>query len=600
MVLSCREKVTCGGCDNWVSFSTQKKYGGDYLRNFPFYKPDSVIKRLQTELPIEWCGKAVESVYYRLPANMPDYQVLAYLDKFDTAFPNDSVRAFTQMMRGHISIEHVQYDSARLFLNDAYVLSVKNNRLLRASDAQFNLARILVKQGNYPEGIRILLECYSLREPRNTNDGSLEEVMLALGQAYRFYEKYEDAQEWDSKLWQLSDTKIADKSVRARVAMSMATNYIHLSALDSAKIMIDTSFALVKGLKSDAYYNVRYFIRGEVNRAFGNCARATDDYWRAKRERPYLEDVMLLSRFNKGLADNYQCLGKTDSAIFFYKQALHTPDTVSQVKIYAELAHIYQQKNNLNEALAAERKSEQLKIRMITVDKERKLERIKVTKEDEARIAKAEYERQKSSFLLYGSVLLSLLLTSIAVFVIRYQRGKQRLLQTQNELAMVKAEVQAKAIVEQEAAITQTTALLALKNSLIENLQQRIQAQTDSQPPDLTADKALTRHREATEAKKNEPFNNLRILTNEDWITFRQQFDDRFPGFNLKLKTLFPKISAADTRLFLLLKIGFNNTQIAEALGISAASVYTSRYRLRKKLGLENTDESLPLFIHEF
>ncbi len=592
---------------DWNDFATQKKYGGDYLRDFPFGSPDSVVRRLQTDLPPEWRSKAVEYVYYRLPATMPDYQILTYLDKFDAAFPNDSVRAFTQLMRGHISVEHVQYDSARLFLHDSYALSIKNNRLLRASDAQFNLAEILVKEGNYPEGIRILLECYSIREPLKLTDGGLEEVMLALGRSYRFYENYAAAKEWDKKVWKLSANDKLRRGTSARAAMCLASDYLNLQQLDSAKMMIDTSFALAANANIDAYTNIRFYTRAEISRALGKCAAAMTDYRSAINQRLHLEDAMFRSRFNRGLADNYLCLGKTDSAILFYTKALVTPDTVSQVKIYAQLANIYEKKQDFAQALDYERISKRLKNRMITVDKERRLERLRVIKETEAQVQKAEYARQRANFLLYGMFIICFVILVLAFFVVRYLREKQYLLQTKSELAEVREELQARALMKAEVtltsqaeAISQAAQLLALKNNLIENLQQRIQQQTDQEIADANSSEVLEAGRARKEIDKLLKFNNLRLLTDAEWLTFKKQFDDQFPAFNAKLRALFPKLSASDTRLFLLLKIGFDNHQIAETLGISAPSVYTSRYRLRKKLDLENTEESLIIFITNF
>lgn len=58
----------------------------------------------------------------------------------------------------------------------------------------------------------------------------------------------------------------------------------------------------------------------------------------------------------------------------------------------------------------------------------------------------------------------------------------------------------------------------------------------------------------------------------------------------VKLKHQFPEITTADTNLISLLYEGFNSKEIASALNISANSVNTKRYRLRKKLKLENDD----------
>ncbi len=83
----------------------------------------------------------------------------------------------------------------------------------------------------------------------------------------------------------------------------------------------------------------------------------------------------------------------------------------------------------------------------------------------------------------------------------------------------------------------------------------------------------------------------MKILTESDWVMFREIFEQAFPNFGLRLKTAFPDLSASDTRFFMMLKLGFESREIAEELGISTDSVWKGRYRLRKKLGkVENAE----------
>lgn len=80
---------------------------------------------------------------------------------------------------------------------------------------------------------------------------------------------------------------------------------------------------------------------------------------------------------------------------------------------------------------------------------------------------------------------------------------------------------------------------------------------------------------------------NQRILTDEDWSAFKGYFDKAYPGYLSRLRSEYPKISDAEERLFLFIKLNLNSKEIAAILGISAGSVKKTRYRLRKRLGLE-------------
>jgi len=68
--------------------------------------------------------------------------------------------------------------------------------------------------------------------------------------------------------------------------------------------------------------------------------------------------------------------------------------------------------------------------------------------------------------------------------------------------------------------------------------------------------------------------------------TFEIQMDELHQEFFKNLKHKFPGLSSNDLRLCAYLKIGFSSKEIADLLNIQPSSIYISRSRLRKKLGL--------------
>lgn len=72
----------------------------------------------------------------------------------------------------------------------------------------------------------------------------------------------------------------------------------------------------------------------------------------------------------------------------------------------------------------------------------------------------------------------------------------------------------------------------------------------------------------------------------KDWEAFEEQFDLLHSDFFKKLKADFPKISLAEAKLCMLLKMKLSTKEIANQLNLSVRGVETRRYRLRKKLQL--------------
>ncbi|MBQ9667963.1 MAG: hypothetical protein IJV45_04360 [Prevotella sp.] len=86
------------------------------------------------------------------------------------------------------------------------------------------------------------------------------------------------------------------------------------------------------------------------------------------------------------------------------------------------------------------------------------------------------------------------------------------------------------------------------------------------------------------------------LATDDHWARFKLQFDAVHPGFFVKLGQKFPRLTENDLRLCAYIRIGMTSKEIAEVMLITHDSVNTTRYRLRRKLGL-GKEASLEDFI---
>ncbi|RYE23892.1 MAG: tetratricopeptide repeat protein [Sphingobacteriales bacterium] len=89
----------------------------------------------------------------------------------------------------------------------------------------------------------------------------------------------------------------------------------------------------------------------------------------------------------------------------------------------------------------------------------------------------------------------------------------------------------------------------------------------------------------------NQNFNN-----DTYWEDFRNTFEQVHQSFFDNLKEIAPDLTAAELRLVSLLKMNMSSNDMATMLGISQDSLRVSRYRLRKKLNLEQ-GENLYAFL---
>ena len=82
-----------------------------------------------------------------------------------------------------------------------------------------------------------------------------------------------------------------------------------------------------------------------------------------------------------------------------------------------------------------------------------------------------------------------------------------------------------------------------------------------------------------------------RNLNNEeDWAIFESHFNEVHAAFLQQLREAHPELTSGDLQLAAYLRMDLSSKEIAPLLHISVRGVENKRYRLRKKIGLENND----------
>jgi ligand-binding sensor domain-containing protein/DNA-binding CsgD family transcriptional regulator len=88
------------------------------------------------------------------------------------------------------------------------------------------------------------------------------------------------------------------------------------------------------------------------------------------------------------------------------------------------------------------------------------------------------------------------------------------------------------------------------------------------------------------------------IQLDDNWEQFETYFDQVHENFFKRLRKKYPELTPKDQKLCAYLRMNLTTKEIAPLLNISVRGVEISRYRLRKKLGL-NSDVNLVAFILE-
>ncbi|WP_111708702.1 tetratricopeptide repeat protein [Lutibacter citreus] len=87
----------------------------------------------------------------------------------------------------------------------------------------------------------------------------------------------------------------------------------------------------------------------------------------------------------------------------------------------------------------------------------------------------------------------------------------------------------------------------------------------------------------------NQILTKIRINKTQDWTEFNARFTSTNKVFYKTLSEQYPELTQRDHKLCALIKLNFSSKEISQLLGISMESVNTARYRLRKKMNLDNS-----------
>lgn len=109
---------------------------------------------------------------------------------------------------------------------------------------------------------------------------------------------------------------------------------------------------------------------------------------------------------------------------------------------------------------------------------------------------------------------------------------------------------------------------------------------------DKTAiDDVLTDEEILVDERKVELLAELRgkkILTEDDWVIFRQLFEMIHPDFLVHLRFRHKQVTPSEEKLACLIRLHFSTKEIAGLLAVSTHAVNVGRYRLKKRFGLES------------
>lgn len=484
--------------------------------------------------------------------------------------------------------------AAFLTLKENYTRAIKNKDLVAAAQCLQQMGRLCYHLGHYPQSLDFHLqagEIYRREDKKELLAGNLDDMGTLCyynrqrSQARRHYEEalaiytslrnragmaltygkighlYEKQQQYDSAFYFQRQALAQYRSLNnrrgmARIYENLGSIHEDLARYDSAGYYFRQAL-LLNGQTGDDTARIEVLNNlGDVLRKTGRYREGLQRTKEALALALQVNEKYQLSGACRDVAKSYHLLGNNDSAFYYLEQSR------------SHLLDIYSEESGKQVAL--------LQTMYDIEKKNREIERLTSA-------------RKMNRIITMAVIVVIVLLMVLGSLIISRQRLKirnARILAEQDKRRYETAQERMQAELENRKIELSTHTLhIIQKNQLLEDLRNRL-------------DEMLKDDRRDQKKQLKQLLQQINHSFNHDhyWEEFRKMFEQVHQAFFNNLKRYCDKLTPNDLRLVALLKMNLPSGDIATLLCVSPDSLRVMRYRLRKKLNIEQ-GESLTAFI---
>lgn len=496
------------------------------------------------------------------------------------------------------------FDTAEEYLYQNIALFEHRDTLAHATEDDFKyigstyhaLGDINVRKGQYNLALKNQLRSLELYKERAKDPLFEADAYNALGQTEMEMKNYEESLEYlkqalqvyadfEDVLWESDVLKLIGENLVLQQRPERAIPHL----LRCIELANENGFQLTEAsahnILGDAYIQLKRY------------REALESLNAAMTVNQQMENPTDINKVYTSLGMLYNAMEEPLSGIPFLDRAVTISDSIDELpqtaKAYLQRAKAYTQLGNYEKALADTNAHNTLKDSIFTIKKSQQIEEMRVIFETEQKEVEISLQEEEIKTLnekaradtlqkgLYaGGMASALVLSGVLIFGYRQRMKKNRIAREKQE------EIYKQEIAHKKKELTSQTLHLVQKNTFIKELMEN-----------------LERIKNSPERFKMEFRRIVMLLRKEnasdkDWEVFKTYFSEVHNDFDQKLKTIYHDISEKEIRLAAFLRMNLTTKEIAATLNVLPDSILKSKYRLKKKLGLDkNTD--LNSFLNE-
>lgn len=464
------------------------------------------------------------------------------------------------------------------------------NDSLRITAMNFQ-ANALIHLGNYSQALDVYLSILKYGQEKN-DSVTLLVAYGNIGIVYYYQQDFENALRnyfLAASHFPSGTRDSTQLSRKATLLSNIGSIYDRTKRFAEADSAYREALVLAKALNEHEIIGNVLNNLGTLHRDKGEKEVALQYYREALALRLKNNNKLGVARSCFSIGVFYYVEGVPDSAKVYLERSLSIAQEIGALETVtsaAEYAYLVNQKmGNDKQALEALEVFTQINDSLFNAQTTKRIAQLEMQfRFDKEQNAMKALQKQRELYYVMAAITL-LLLLAIAVALFLMQRNKTRKAQLKEvRLQLEKMQLKTDLEKKDKELATNVTFLLG-KNELINNISEKLLEIKQSMPAEVQP----PLQRVILDIQSN--------LQPELWQEFEYRFQQVHENFYKILTVRFPELTPSERRLCALLKLNMTTKEISALTHQNAKSIDVARTRLRKKLGLTNTDQNLITFL---
>jgi len=503
----------------------------------------------------------------------------AYVLSVETDYETGKINSMLQLAQ--INWAMTDFKTAMEFVEKAIEMSDKDDRKKELAVSLQTKGLIYIELSDYEKSTDCFFNSLKLFESLDDKSGVLR-VLSYIGSVNFYQKNFKKALDYYFRSLDLAN-ETGDQEGIARAFNNIAAVYEAMEEYEKAGKYFQQASEINKQLHNLRGEGINYMNLGAITFNLDDYPKSLDYLEKALEIFVSLKSKILQARCYVNLAEYHRAMEETETSMEYAKKALviGTGQDLKQIVHDAAeiIQKIYLHKGDKEKAYDFAVLQHKMKDSLVLMENQTELAKQELQYEFDKREQVKRIEQQRKDLIILIVVISLLLALMVVILIFARQRVKAKSTLIEKQQLEYKLEFRNKEL-------TSNVLSLMKKNELLS----------------VISDKLISIKNEAVKKETRDAISKIsreiENITNEEILEeFELRFKQVHSVFYDKLIKQFPNLSPSEQRLCAFLRLNMTTKEISELTGQQPGSLETARYRLRKKLGISNSQTNLVSFL---